>query len=273
MAQLTSWLASAVAAAIPTGAIIWQMVQQGEGLRQQIVAIQNQNEMMQEQIRLEEQRIDAVAQARLETQRLQAITFVAQHIGVIDSGSPTAQRQLARLLTQSFPPDVACPFVQDWIATSTSLEHWQALRSGAGACTDAVTTAAPDPAAPAVPAEATAEPEAAAEATAEPEAAAEEAVAPATGVAEGEGDCGLVFLHHMDSADQEKARGVAALLRQAGCEVRGPTLAPGRVPGVYGPAGAAQARADQLRGALRRYQEVFVREEDVAALEIILPNL
>ena len=268
MAQLTSWLASAVAAAIPTGAIIWQMVQQGEGLRQQIVAIQNQNEMMQEQIRLEEQRIDAVAQARLETQRLQAITFVAQHIGVIDSGSPTAQRQLARLLTQSFPPDVSCPFVQDWIATSTSLEHWQALRSGAGACTDAVTTAAPDPTVPEAAA-----PAVAAEVTAEPEAAAEEASAPATGVVEGEGRCGLVFLHHMDSADQEKARGVAALLRQAGCEVRGPTLAPGRVPGVYGPAGAAQARADQLRGALRRYQEVFVREEDVAALEIILPNL
>lgn len=277
MGQLTSWLASVVAAAIPTGAIIWQMVQQGEGLRQQLVALRSQEAVMQEQVRLEEQRQRVAEQAREQDLRLQAVAFVVEHIAVIDQGSPTAQRQLARLLTQSFPPEVACPFVEDWIATSVSRDHWLALQEGALPC-----IASPPPQQEVASAPSAVEAGASAPGAVEAVVSAPgavEAVASSPGAVEAVGECGLIFLHYVEASDQERARSVASQLRGEGCEVRGPTLAGSRPPGVYGPAAEAKARADQLRASQRRHLEAFGRAERIAAeaervtLEIVLPNL
>jgi hypothetical protein len=112
-----AWLLSALAAAIPTAAIIGQMSQQSTGLYQQLDALKAQN-------RLAEEAQTATVMARVEDQKQQLAWLVTENFSVVHGGSPAEQRSLAGLLLQTFPPEQACAFVSDWADSSPTQAHW-----------------------------------------------------------------------------------------------------------------------------------------------------
>jgi len=117
-----AWLGSFVAAAIPTVAILLQMGQQSEALRQQVVQIEQQNTIAEKQLA-------ADALDRADAKQAELTQIVSENFSTFHRGTPSEQRQLARLLVQRFGAD-ACETISDWADNSTSTAQWNRIAEG-----------------------------------------------------------------------------------------------------------------------------------------------